>query len=131
MIVSFANRVEFPMPGFFCPCTKHPPIMLKARLLALAKARASVFGNTFNPECLRTGAKVLRRSLRGDLIKDYYYPADRTLPRISVLNKLFPDLHCADPDELRRVAKNADKRRKGKGAPKKLKAPREVKGKRK
>lgn len=105
--------------------------MFKDKLIALAKARASVFGNTFNPECIRTGAKVLRRPLRGDLIKEYYYPADRILPRISVLNKMFPDLHCADPDELRRVQKNIDQRRKGKGAPKKLKAPREVKGKRK
>jgi small subunit ribosomal protein S33 len=92
----------------------------KARLLELMKLRASIFKTTFNPENVRTGARVLRKQLRGEAIKNYYYPS-KQLPKPSVLNKIFPDLHTVDPKEFARLQKVANQRRKGKGPPKKLK----------
>ncbi|ANB15426.1 Mitochondrial ribosomal protein of the small subunit [Sugiyamaella lignohabitans] len=79
----------------------------KARISEVLRLQASIFRTTYNPDMVRNGAKVLRRKLRGDLIKEYYYPS-KTLPNASALNRMFPDLHCIDPKEYQRLQKNAE-----------------------
>lgn len=101
-------------------------VVAKTRIQALLQLRKSIFRETYNPENIRTGAKVLRQPLKGDLLKDYYIQRN-TLPNARQLNKLFPELNCIDPLEDRRLAKVANQRRKGKAPPKKLDGPRDKK----
>lgn len=91
------------------------------QLRNLSKLRCWVFDQPFNPDHKRIGSKVLREPLKGTLMKDYYYPSLKILPTPKKLNKIFGDMNCYDPDEEYRLERVDYLKRKGKGAPKKLK----------
>lgn len=103
-----------------------------ARLRDAYKLQCWVFNKAFNPENKRIGAKVLREPLKGELVKDYYYPSLKDLPTPSKLNKMLPGWNCYDPDEDYRLQRVEYLKRKGKGAPtkskeKKVEAPKKKK----
>ncbi|ODV59191.1 mitochondrial 37S ribosomal protein mS33 ASCRUDRAFT_77276 [Ascoidea rubescens DSM 1968] len=98
------------------------PIVLvpKHKLRILAKVTAEAFNQTYNPTCARTGAKYLRRNLKGPTIASYYGPTD--FPSFKEYKKLFPDVTLYDDKEDHRLKKVAALKRRGKGAPPKKKA---------
>lgn len=75
----------------------------KTRLLQLEKLRAQIFNQTFNPSNLRTGTKILRAPLKGELYRNWYYPNITPTPK--QLKKIFPDLNPVDPVEQKRLAR--------------------------
>lgn len=101
----------------------HPP---PGRLKELYKLRCWVFGQPYNPERQRIGTNVLREPLKGDLLKNYYYPSLKLIPTPKHLNRKLDGLSCFDPAEFQRLQRVEHLKRKGKGAPKKLKEKREV-----
>ena len=89
-----------------------------SRLAALTRLRSVIFQTSYNPTSQRTGAKYLKRRLRGPSMVNYY-PQQLS---ISALNKEFQGLDLIDEDEEQRLQDVADKKKRGKGAPKKAKS---------
>ena len=89
-----------------------------SRLAALTRLRSTIFQTSYNPTSLRTGAKYLKRRLRGPSMVEYY-PNQLS---IAALNKEFPGLDLVDEYEEQRLQDVADKKKRGKGAPKKAKS---------
>jgi len=89
-----------------------------SRLAALTRLRSFIFQTSYNPTSQRTGAKYLKRRLRGPSMMDYY-PQQLSF---SALNKEFEGLNLIDEDEEQRLQDVADKKKRGKGAPKKAKS---------
>ncbi|KAI9451289.1 mitochondrial ribosomal subunit S27-domain-containing protein [Russula earlei] len=87
-------------------------------LAALTRLRSIIFQTSYNPTSQRTGAKYLRRRLRGPAMIEYY-PNQLS---ISSINTEFRGLHLVDEYEERRIQDVADKKNRGKGAPKKARS---------
>jgi small subunit ribosomal protein S33 len=88
-----------------------------SRVASLTKLRCAIFQTSFNPSSTRTGAKYLKRRLQGPSMVAYY-PEDFNIKTIA---KAYPELEIVDDDEEDRLLNVADRKRKGKGAPKKAK----------
>ncbi|PPQ70944.1 hypothetical protein CVT26_014248 [Gymnopilus dilepis] len=88
-----------------------------SRLLALKKLQCSIFQTSFNPQSLRTGAKYLRARLRGPSMVAYY-PDHFNVPQII---RKFPELEMVNEDEQERLQDVIDRKKRGKGPPKKAK----------
>ena len=86
-----------------------------SRLAWLKRVQCSIFQTAYNPKNLRTGAKYLRSRLRGPSMVNYYPP---TL-NIAQLARQFPELQIQFEPEKERLADLEDRKRRGKGAPKK------------
>ncbi|KAK7031358.1 mitochondrial 37S ribosomal protein S27 [Favolaschia claudopus] len=90
---------------------------LSSRLKALTRLRCEIFQTSYNPQNLRTGAKYLRKHLRGpSMVK--YYPE---VLNLSAIAREFPKMGIVDPKEAQRLADVEDRKRRGKGTPKKAK----------
>src|ERR1700722_2405722 len=88
-----------------------------SRLAALNRLRCSIFQTSYNPTGLRTGAKYLSARRRGpSLIK--YYPQKLDLARIM---REFPELEFVEPKEEQRLVDIEERRKRGKGTPRKAK----------
>ncbi|KAK1220989.1 mitochondral 37S ribosomal protein S27 [Marasmius sp. AFHP31] len=88
-----------------------------SRLAKLTKLRCSIFQTVYNPTGIRTGAKYLRARLRGPSMIHYYPPV---LDYARVMRQ-YPELELIDEDEEQRLQDVEDKKKRGKGAPKKAK----------
>ncbi|MCJ1329626.1 mitochondral 37S ribosomal protein S27 [Thelotrema lepadinum] len=88
----------------------------RSRLLDLMKVQCRIFSTTYNPDRLRLGNKILRQRLKGPTLAAYY---PRRVATIKDLQKEFPNFAVWDDDELDRLEKVANAKRRGKGAPKK------------
>ena len=89
-----------------------------SRLAALTQLRCQIFQTSYNPTSVRTGAKYLRARLRGpSMIR--YYPEELTVARF---NRMGGDFKIQDWAEYQRLADVEEKKRRGKGAPKKAKS---------
>ncbi|KAG6810332.1 hypothetical protein H0H92_012366 [Tricholoma furcatifolium] len=66
---------------------------------------------------MRTGAKYLRARLRGPSMIKYYPP----VINIAQLARKYPELELVDEDEEQRLQDIEDRKKRGKGAPKKAK----------
>ena len=89
-----------------------------SRLAALVKTRCTVFQTSYNPTSVRTGAKYLRARLRGPSMLNYYPP---TLSLASIIRE-FPKMELVDTAEQQRLQDIEDRKKRGKGAPKKAKS---------
>ncbi|CDK24898.1 unnamed protein product [Kuraishia capsulata CBS 1993] len=91
----------------------------KKRLLEVKKLSSEIFNTTFNPSGLRTGAKILKKPLKGPLVKDYY--GDPSFPSFFTMRKLwrFEDLELTNMEEEHRLGMIDQRKKRGKGAPKK------------
>lgn len=90
---------------------------LPAKLRQLTRLRCAIFQTSYNPTSIRTGAKYLRTRLRGPSMVQYY-PEEFNIARIA---RQYPELEMVDEDERQRLQDVADRRKRGKGAPKKTK----------
>ncbi|KAG6916904.1 hypothetical protein DXG01_004737 [Tephrocybe rancida] len=91
--------------------------VLPSRLKTLTRLRCAVFQTSYNPTSARTGAKYLRARLRGPSMVNYYPP----VINISQLARQYPELELVDEDEEQRFQDVEDRKKRGKGAPKKAK----------
>lgn len=89
-----------------------------SRLAALVKTRCTVFQTSYNPTSVRTGAKYLRARLRGPSMMNYYPP---TLSLSSIIRQ-FPEMELVDAAEQQRLQDVEDRKKRGKGTPKKAKS---------
>ncbi|KAF9479450.1 hypothetical protein BDN70DRAFT_806982 [Pholiota conissans] len=92
-----------------------------SRVAALTKLRCSLFETSYNPQNLRTGAKYLRRRLRGPAMVGYY-PDKFNIPQIL---RQYKELEMVDDAEEERLIDVMDRKKRGKGAPKKAKSAEE------
>lgn len=91
--------------------------VIPSRLTALTKLRCTIFETSYNPTGLRTGAKYLRARLRGPSMVKYYPP----VINIAQLARKHPELELVDEVEEQRWQDVEDRKKRGKGAPKKAK----------
>ena len=88
-----------------------------SRLKAITRLQCEIFQTSYNPIGIRTGAKYLRARLRGpSMVK--YYPEELNLSKLA---RQYPELEMIDEDEEQRFQDVADRKKRGKGAPKKAK----------
>ncbi|AOW05451.1 YALIA101S05e15368g1_1 [Yarrowia lipolytica] len=100
----------------------------KERLTSLAKLTAQVFNRSYNPENLRRGTKALRAPLIGEQIKSYYPTSDFSMKS---LREAMPQFGFADYTEWYRLTNVVQRKKRGKGAPKKLTEKKAAGGKKK
>ncbi|TFY76320.1 hypothetical protein EWM64_g7693 [Hericium alpestre] len=91
--------------------------VLPSRIAALNRLRCSLFQTSYNPTSQRTGAKYLRRRLQGPSMMQYY-PQEFT---IAQANKIIPGWNLIDRLEEMRLDDVEQKKKRGKGTPKKAK----------
>lgn len=89
-----------------------------ARLLEIKQLTASIFGQSWNPNGIRNGAKILRQPLKGPSVINYYGDNAAT-PTFKDFQKWFPELELVDPKEAYRLHMVKDRKKRNKGAPKK------------
>lgn len=92
-----------------------PAISTKS-LAALNALRCQVFGTTYNPNNVRTGAKFLKKSLVGDPMLKYYPPQFKLSSFFGQEQAFAKLIHPAETQRWRDVER---KRAIGKGPPKK------------
>ncbi|ODQ77411.1 hypothetical protein BABINDRAFT_169274 [Babjeviella inositovora NRRL Y-12698] len=94
------------------------------RLAQLIKLSCGVFNEVYNPTQIRTGAKYLKRKLKGHVTGSYYTP--NSFPSVYDLKKHFPKeiqhRFITNEDKYKLHMTLARKRR-GKGKPKKKDGP--------
>ncbi|KAH7928159.1 hypothetical protein BV22DRAFT_1005480 [Leucogyrophana mollusca] len=87
------------------------------RLASLTQTRCSIFQTAYNPTSARTGAKYLRARLRGpSMVK--YYPQEIDM---AAMVRQWPELQLVNHAEEQRLRDVEDRKKRGKGAPKKAK----------
>ncbi|CCK71122.1 mitochondrial 37S ribosomal protein mS33 KNAG_0G00660 [Huiozyma naganishii CBS 8797] len=91
----------------------------RQRLAKLYELSAKIFDQNFNPGRVRTGSKILSQRLKGPSVANYYGNPD--FIKFRNLKSLFPGTEFIDPDEQYRLMKVEGLKRRGKGAPKKMK----------
>ncbi|PFH53577.1 hypothetical protein AMATHDRAFT_73374 [Amanita thiersii Skay4041] len=91
--------------------------VLPSRLAALTRLRCAIFQTSYNPTGIRTGAKYLRKRLRGPSMVQYY-PQQLNLAKIA---RQYPELELVNEVEEQRLQDIEDRKKRGKGAPKKAK----------
>ncbi|QLG73049.1 hypothetical protein HG535_0E01330 [Zygotorulaspora mrakii] len=91
----------------------------KTRLLKVAEVSAKIFDQNFNPNGIRTGSKIISQRLKGSTIAGYY--GDPDFLKFKHLKALYPGFQFCDLDEEYRLTMIEARKRRGKGAPKKLK----------
>lgn len=93
----------------------------KGRMAQVKKLLAQIFGETYNPQNLRNGNKILRQPLRGPELLAWYGNND-AMPTFKDFKKWFPELKLVDPREEERLRMVVDRKKRNKGAPKKKKS---------
>jgi small subunit ribosomal protein S33 len=88
-----------------------------ARLRSLAELRCSILGTLYNPQSTRSGTKYLRSRLRGPSMVNYY-PQELSFKDI---NRMHPELKLVDFAEEQRLFDVDQRKKRGKGTPKKAK----------
>lgn len=84
-----------------------------SRIAALTRLRCEIFQTSYNPTSVRTGAKYLRARLRGKSMIECY-AQELT---IAGFYRMCGGLKIQDRDEDERLADVEEKKRRGKGAP--------------
>ncbi|GMH53485.1 hypothetical protein TrLO_g188 [Triparma laevis f. longispina] len=98
--------------------------MSTTRVAHAFQVSCRIFGNNPNPTNLRSGAKILQRKMKGEMLARYYPE-----PIEPYIRKQFPG-YMTDVEE-RRQKKLETMRRRGKGPPPKGQGKRATKGKKK
>lgn len=88
------------------------------RLQALKRLQCSIFSTTYNPTNARNGAKYLKGRLRGPSLVQYYPPRITFKDIEHILHGEFGVTDLAEQERLDDVE---ERKRRGKGAPKKAK----------
>jgi len=89
-----------------------------SRLAILKQLQSRIFQTSYNPKSTRTGAKYLRARLRGPSMLAYY-PESFNIAQIT---RQYPELEIVNEDEEERLQDVLDRKKRGKGPPKKAKS---------
>ena len=89
-----------------------------SRLATLKQLQCRIFQTSYNPTSIRTGAKYLRARLRGPSMLAYY-PQSFNIAQIT---RRYPELEIVNEDEEERLQDVFDRKKRGKGPPKKAKS---------
>ncbi|KAG0352097.1 mitochondrial ribosomal subunit S27-domain-containing protein [Gamsiella multidivaricata] len=87
------------------------------KLTLLNKLSCAIFGNVYNPQGLRTGNKILRQRLVGPTVNSYY-PNVKQI-RLREITRMAPEMNLVDQAEKVRLEDLAERKKRGKGPPKK------------
>ncbi|KAF9944991.1 hypothetical protein BGZ65_011325 [Modicella reniformis] len=90
---------------------------IATKLEVLNRISCAIFGNLYNPQRIRTGNKILRQRLVGPAINSYY-PNVRPINLREITN-MAPELNLIDQAEKARLDDIAERKKRGKGPPKK------------
>ena len=82
----------------------------KERLLQVKKLSAEIFGENWNPDNVRTGAKILKAPLKGPELVNYYGKND-SMPTFNDFKEWFPELQLVDPREETRLKMVQDRKK--------------------
>ncbi|KAF9346881.1 hypothetical protein BGX26_001618 [Mortierella sp. AD094] len=88
-----------------------------SRLALINKISTAIFGNVYNPQGIRTGNKILRQRLVGPTINSYY-PNVKQI-KLREITKMAPEMNLVDQGEKVRLEDLAERKKRGKGPPKK------------
>ncbi|KAF9575984.1 hypothetical protein EC968_000947 [Mortierella alpina] len=88
-----------------------------SKLTLLSKLSCAIFGNVYNPQGIRTGNKILRQRLVGPTINSYY-PNVKQI-KIREITRMAPEMNLIDQEEKTRLEDLAERKKRGKGPPKK------------
>ncbi|KAF9102736.1 hypothetical protein BGX27_010869 [Mortierella sp. AM989] len=88
-----------------------------SKLTLINKISTAIFGNVYNPQGIRTGNKILRQRLVGPTINSYY-PNVRQI-KLREITKMVPEMNLVDQGEKARLEDLAERKKRGKGPPKK------------
>jgi small subunit ribosomal protein S33 len=89
-----------------------------SRLATLKQLQSRIFQTSYNPKSIRTGAKYLRARLRGPSMLAYY-PQSFDIAQIT---RRYSELDIVNEDEEERLQDVLDRKKRGKGPPKKAKS---------
>lgn len=87
------------------------------KLTLLNKISCAIFGNIYNPQGLRTGNKILRQRLVGPTI-NAYYPNVKQI-KLREITRMAPEMNLIDQAEKTRLEDLSERKKRGKGPPKK------------
>ncbi|KAF9915776.1 hypothetical protein BX616_005382 [Lobosporangium transversale] len=87
------------------------------KLALLNKISCAIFGNVYNPQNIRTGNKILRQRLIGPTINSYY-PNVKQI-KLREITRMVPEMNLIDQTEKTRLEDLAERKKRGKGPPKK------------
>ncbi|KAG0054882.1 hypothetical protein BGZ83_010220 [Gryganskiella cystojenkinii] len=99
------------------------------KLTLLNKISCAIFGNVYNPQGLRTGNKILRQRLVGPTINSYY-PNVKQI-KLREITRMAPEMNLVDQAEKTRLEDLSERKKRGKGPPKKGQGRRSTLGKKK
>ncbi|KAF9424458.1 hypothetical protein BGZ94_008042 [Podila epigama] len=88
-----------------------------SKIATLNKISCSIFGAVYNPNGLRTGNKILRERLIGPTINSYY-PNVKQI-KLREITRMAPEMNLINQDEKVRLEDLSEKKKRGKGPPKK------------
>lgn len=91
-----------------------------SKITTLNKLSCAIFGNIYNPNGLRTGNKILRERLVGPTVNSYY-PNVKQI-KLREITRMVPEMNLIDQSEKVRLEDLSEKKKRGKGPPKKGKA---------
>ncbi|KAF2474300.1 uncharacterized protein BDR25DRAFT_281178 [Lindgomyces ingoldianus] len=98
--------------------------VLRSRILDLMKVQCRIFSNTFNPDRLRLGTRILHERLKGESVASYYPPRIGTTKH---LRRLYPQYEILDEKEEDWLEHMQIAKSRGKAPPKKKRTAAESK----
>lgn len=113
-----SSILQFPLLLYFSPTMSLLKKVSQAQIRQVKQLSAQIFGESYNPDNIRNGAKVLAAPLKGPAIASYYGDNNST-PTFKDFKQWFPELKLVDPKEEYRVMMVALRKKRNKGAPKK------------
>ncbi|KAF8924287.1 mitochondrial ribosomal subunit S27-domain-containing protein [Dissophora ornata] len=90
---------------------------ITSKLALLTKISTEIFGNIHNPQGVRAGNKILRQRLVGPTI-NAYYPNVKQI-KLREITRMAPGMNLIDQGEKVRLEDLAERKKRGKGPPKK------------
>lgn len=112
---------DFINPGHRGP-HKMATAVFSRHLRTIQKLQCQIFQTAYNPTGRRTGSKYLSARLRGPSMVAYYPAEDQYKLNFKKLNARNPGWDLVDVEEVIRRNDVEEKKRRGKGAPKKAKS---------
>ncbi|KAG0234449.1 mitochondrial ribosomal subunit S27-domain-containing protein [Mortierella sp. GBAus27b] len=87
------------------------------KLALINKISCAIFGNVYNPQRIRTGNKILRQRLVGPTVNSYYPNVQQI--KLREITRMAPEMKLIDQKEKARLDDLAERKKRGKGPPKK------------
>lgn len=111
------HKILFRLPVASFPSAMSTTTQVASKLTLLNRLSCAIFGSVYNPQRIRTGNKILRQRLVGPTINSYYPNVQRIA--LHEITRMVPEMKLIDQGEKARLDGLAERRKRGKGPPKK------------